>query len=47
MSNYNEIVEVLKKFFDNNIDKLIGELTLNEISQLADEIGRASCRERV
>jgi hypothetical protein len=38
MSNYTEIVEVLKKFFDNNIDKLIGELTLNEVSQLADDL---------
>ena len=38
MSNYKEIVRVLQEFFENNIDKIIGELTLNDISQLADDL---------
>ena len=38
MSYYFEIMKALSKFCNDNIDKLIGNLTLNEVSQLADEI---------
>jgi len=38
MSNYEEIIKILKNFFDHNMDKNIGDLTLGEIVKLADEL---------
>lgn len=37
-SNYNGIRDILEDFFNDNIDKQIGELTLNDIIRLADII---------
>lgn len=38
MPCYEEISTILRNFFLNNIDRRIGDLSLNEVSQLADEL---------
>jgi hypothetical protein len=38
MPCYDEISTILRNFFLNNIDRRIGDLSLNEVSQLADEL---------
>ena len=38
MSNYNEIITILNDFFNEHIDRLIGDLTLNEIIELVDDL---------
>lgn len=38
MPCYNEISAILRNFFLDNIDRKIGDLSLNDVSNLADEL---------
>ena len=46
-SNYFEIIEALRDFLEDNLDKRIGDLTQDEVRQLADNIDNAIRKKEV